>query len=352
MSEIAEERKNLAAINPGEPDERPEDRRSEVEREPSTASTRGEVRKTALWKSVLSATGGFGCERETFYREVVRDPETGYRLDFGMDEPVIFGIAVDRGHRSLMEQRWKGEALNETTATEAAVSVARGRRTKTRWADAEWTTLADRVHLALEKLTGSWANRVNDKGERQPEPEGTPAGPPLEWLDADGLEIIAQQKFGAPDVVGGRGISGQPDYVYRDENGIFLGWADIKALSKAGSYPAKWSGGEAVTYDYLLTTANRGVVPTFHTYLEYRRVAKPYWAIVSAEVAMTAPALARAYFARWERALDFNDPDVLSFSPRSCAKCQFRAPIPQLDFAGCAIGAAVVEIIPLAEDES
>ena len=79
----------------GEPDE--------PSREGSPDAT-SPVRRDAIWKSVLGATGGWGCERATFYREVVRD-DRGYRLSFGADEPIIFGIAVDAAHNHLMGYR-------------------------------------------------------------------------------------------------------------------------------------------------------------------------------------------------------------------------------------------------------
>lgn len=307
-------------------------------------------RSNAIWKSVLTATGGFGCERETYYREVVRD-ERGYRLRMGMGEPVIFGIGVDRAHRSLMEQRWIGEEPSVEQAVQAGMEVARGRLTDHPWTDEEWQLLYDRVHLAAEKLTGEWPNRVTEKGVAKPEPDGTPSGPPIRWLDPPhGVQIEAQVKLFAPDVVGGRGITGQPDYTYRAE-GIFVGWADIKALSKSGSYPAKWTMGEAVAYDYLLTQANGGVLPEWHVYLEYRRVAKPYWALAIAPVADTVVTLARAYFARWQRALDGHDPDALSFRPAACHSCDYRLPIPEFGHDGCPIGASVLAIAPAPDED-
>lgn len=338
---------------PVEPDEK--SRESDVDgvsvSNRTTARTPSATPSGGIWKSVLGATGGFGCERETFYRETVRD-EKGWRLDFGMDEPVIFGIGIDVAHRKLMEDRWAGRDMDLDAAAEAGLSKARGRRTKVRWADTDWATLYDRLHLAVEKLSGAWPNRVDGKGVPQPEPDGTPAGPPISWLDAPaGVTVEAQLKLHAPDVVGGRGITGQPDYCYRDtDTGLFLAWADVKALGKSGSYPAKWAAGEAVTYDYLLTVANGGQLPDWHVYLEYRRVMKPYWAVIVAPVADSVVSLARSYMARWGRALDLNDPDILSFRPQSCAKCEFRLPMPGLGFDGCAIGEAVVGVIPLAED--
>lgn len=337
----------MAANNPAaEPDEE----RGEVDPKPSTLARQIPPGSTAIWKSVLQATGGFGCERETFYREVVRGPD-GFRLDFGMDEPVIFGVAIDRVHRYLFESWLRDEAPDTTGATQRAVEAARGRRTSTQWSAADWTLLADRVKLAAEKLVGEWPNRVTEKGNVLPEPVGTPPGPPVGWLaPPPGIKVDAQIKLLAKEVVGGRGISGQPDYVYR-EGDVFVGWADVKALSKAGSYPAKWLGGEAVAYDYLLANANSGEPAEWHTYLEYRRVMKPYWAVISAPIEPQSVSLARAYFARWGVALDSHNPDSLSFSPRSCARCQYREPMPGLDFAGCPIGAAVMAIAPIVEED-
>lgn len=333
--------------------------------------------KESLWKSVIGATGAaYGCERETFYREVTRDAR-GYRVRFPAGESIIFGLAVDVAHGYLMERRLEhgpadssligfdltGEGVPLTddllyqdaaNAVRRGVSKARGRGTSEPWTEEEWKALASRTGLAVEKALGLWPNRVKESKGRgsgevtylpQPEPDGTPPGPPIAWLDRQGTTTHLQEKLHAPDVVGGRGLTGQPDFIFRRE-GVIVGWLDVKALSKAGSYPAKWAAGEAVAYDYMATVANGGIVPEWHAYLEYRRNAKPYWALVEAPVSPSVVPLAHAYFRRWERALDGNDPDGLSFNPRSCGKCQFREPMPDLAFAGCPIGAAAVDILP------
>jgi hypothetical protein len=149
--------------------------------------------------------------------------------------------------------------------------------------------------------------------------------------------------------VGGRGLSGKPDYVFTVGE-VIIGWADVKALSRAGQYPAKWAAGEAVAYDYLCASESGGVLPEWHAYLEYRRLQKPYWVLVQSPVSPSALALARAYFTRWERALDGNDPDGLSFNPKACAKCDYREPIDGLH-EGCPIGGPALDIAPAAEDD-
>lgn len=318
--------------------------------------------RNAIWKSVLGATGGWGCERETFYREVVRDAR-GYRLNFGMDEPVIFGIAVDVIHGKLMERRLTaGPADDQEAAADdleyavrAGMDAARGRATSAPWSDEDWTMLATRASLAGEKLLGIWPNRTKDqRGEsvELPEPEGTPPGYPIAWLDQpDDTATQPQRKLYAPHVVGGRGISGKPDYVFV-RGGVIVGWVDVKALGRAGVYPAKWAAGEAVAYDHMCTVENGGVLPEWHGYLEYRRLQKPYWALVTDTVSSSSLALADAYFRRWGRALDDGDPDAVSFNPKNCAKCQYRDPIAAVGFAGCAIGVASIEVAPPAEEDA
>ena len=364
----------------GEPDELP----SEAVDQATTVPVRSPAPRDAIWKSVIGATGGYGCERETFYREVVRN-ERGYRLSFGMPEPVIFGVAVDRAHGYLMGRRiadgpadtsllgidlsdeGEGMPLVESVlydlaadAVRAGVATARGRATDHPWEPEEWKLLTDRLGLAVEKLLGLWPNRVKERKARgsdeityvpEPEPEGTPAGPPIGWLDpAPGELVQPQRKIHAPGVVGGRGITGQPDYVVvRDR--VIVGWCDVKALGKSGSYPAKWLGGEAVAYAYLTTVENGGIVPEWQAYLEYRRDTKPYWALIKAPVEPSAIPLANAYFRRWERALDGGDPDSLSFNPKNCAKCQYREAMPRYSHPGCPIGAPAMAIAPAPEDD-
>jgi hypothetical protein len=249
-------------------------------------------------------------------------------------------------------------------AVRHGIEVARGRTTRAPMTDDDWRILTERVGLAAEKLVGLWPNRVKMKAGqrvtdltppediewvRMPEPDGTPPGPPIAWLDQPaGVSIEAQRKMAAPGVVGGRGVSGQPDYVFvRD--GIIIGWVDIKAQGKAGSYPSRWLGGEAVTYDYLCWHDNGGVAPEWHGFMEYRRVQKPYWALIIAPAVPESITLATAYFDRWGTALDGDDPTGLAFSPRSCHDCMFRVPMPELGFAGCPIGPAAVAVAPVTE---
>lgn len=348
----------MAIPAPGEPDE--PKRGDSTDATPPTSTT---PTRDAIWKSVLGATGGYGCERETYYREVVRDAR-GYRLSFGMDEPVIFGIAVDVLHGRLMERRHNVGAPDDPEtarddlawALTSAMEAARGRETSAPWTDDDWSILEQRAGLAGEKLLGLWPNRTVDRrGESipQPEPPGTPAGPPIGWLDPpEGVYIEPQRKLFAPDVVGGRGISGKPDYVFvmsvRDQR-VIVGWVDVKALSRSGVYPAKWTGGEAVAYDYLCAIENGGVLPEWHGYLEYRRVQKPYWALIKAPVEPASIALAGAYFKRWGIALDNHEPDALSFNPKACAKCNYREVIPGMH-GGCSIGIASIEVAPPSGD--
>jgi hypothetical protein len=310
----------------------------------------------AIWKSVIGATGSFGCERETFYRETVRD-EQGWRLRFPATADIVFGVAIDSLHERLTMLHMTAGPTDEDglrewlqDAATRAVGVARGRDLVRPLTDDEWLAFAESVLLAGEKLLGLWPNRVKANGDRIPDPEG--AGPPVTWLDPEpGTVLRSQHRMSAPGVVGGRGISGRPDYaVMSAADGSIVGWADVKALSRAGSYPAKWTAGEAVAYDYMSTYENGGVVPDWHAYIEYRRVAKPYWAMERAPVLPASVRLAEAYFTRWERALDGDDPDALSFNPKACARCEYREPIEGLH-PGCPIGGASLDISP-APDES
>jgi len=321
-----------------------------------------------LWKSVIGATGSpFGCERATFYREVIRDPATGRRLDVPASEAVLFGIAVDAAHALIVGERMQHGPVDMSTvgvdisdegtgepvledmvrdlcerATRHGVERARARPAAEPWTDESTDVFTTRVGLAVEKLLGLWPNRMTEKGNVLPEPEGAPPGPPIGWTDpAPGLYIEGQRRLESPTVVGGRGISGKPDYVYTG-GGVIVGWLDVKALSRPGRYPHKWTAGEAAAYDHMVAVENGGVLPEWHAYLEYVRVQKPYWHMMVAPVSPAAMWLAGAYFARWTRALDGNDPDAMAFQPSACLGCEWREPLPGHD--GCAIGAAVADI--------
>ncbi len=337
-------------------------RRLDAERAVVVPPTGGPV-----WKSLMGATGsGWICERATMYRELVRDPATGYRLDFGMPERVIFGIALDAALREVMEEQLRAPLHAGTigvdqpaqlrlvaaavAATARGAARARGNGTDEPWTDEDWSTLRTRLATAVDKFLGLWPNRVDGKagheddpwGHTADEPDGTPAGPPVTWLPLDGLDM--QVKLTAPDVVGGRGVSGKPDFVWR-RDGVIEGWADLKAGKRGKAFPAAWTESEAVTYDYLVTNENGGQPPLWHAYIEYVRLVKPYWQVKVDDV--RAPAtldLARAYFARWGRALDSGDVEEVSFTPNGCASCSWRDPIPDAGHEGCAIGQSVIRL--------
>jgi len=346
--------------------------------EPRRGASPHPTSKDAVWKSVLGATGGFGCERATLYRETIRDPATGYRMQFGMPERVIFGTAVDAAHEYLMSDRltngpsdvsFLGVDLSEdgtgeplliehleelsTAATRRGVEKARGQRLLERWSPEAWTVFTERVGLAVEKLIGLWPNRVKEGRDGPlPEPEGTPPGPPIGWLDpAPGIMTFAQRRLELPDVVGGRGVVGKPDYIFARGDTI-IAWVDVKAKSKSGSYPQLWRAAEAITYDAMCTYENGGILPEWHGYLEYRRgtgepLAKPYWALVTAPVSTSITDLFDGYSARWANALDVGDPDNVSFNLWSCRDCEWREAIDaggRRVHGGCAIGQAAMDI--------
>lgn len=321
----------------------------------SSKSTRTTTRrkKSALWKSVLGGTGGgFGCELQTLYGETRRMPD-GWRYDAGANEAILFGVGVDRILRYLYERLIAGTAGDSVTEADAAVSkamqVCRGKDTREPWDQDAWDLLRKQLTLAADRLVGNQPNRVKVRtrqGEQYvepaPEPDGR-QGPPLFWLTLDGMEL--QAKLRSPDAVGGRGLSGAPDFLWRDQDGLIVGWVDAKAPGRAKSYPAAWSSSEVVAYDYMCAQENGGQLPDWHGYLEYRRTATPYWALTIQEpVPPETLDLARHYMDRWSTALDDPNPQAVGFNTQACARCEWRDPIPEVEHDGCAVGQAVAAV--------
>ncbi len=349
-----------------------------------------DAKRSGVGKSLMRATAGWGCEREAFYAETVRDT-AGARLRFPMPERVHFGTAVDVAVAELLAvardwyrdvDAWAG--LSRAVGTKAPApppqpdwsgeldgAVELGYRRGV--TDASWdVTITDELRevfrlqltTALEKFLGILPNRVDEKGRPKPDPE-QPTGPPLLWLFTpqrpEGLvyldnepEAIARalgmrfqgiegESIRLPDMVRGEELVGTPDLVILRPDRVAFEWVDVKATGRAYSYPAKWLQAEAVLYDTLLTGLNDGEPPEWHTYLEYRRNAKPYWHLSRARVVATGSlALARALIRRWEDALQVGSPDIVSFEPTMCGRCNWRSPIPAIGFPGCPIGEAKV----------
>lgn len=295
----------------------------------------------SVWKSTLGGSGGNGCEREAFYREMVRD-EDGNRVPFAAGEKMIYGWVIDHVHTLLFLRH---ESHQETSPEEAkalvvrAVEACRSRGEGANFRDEDWSELTGRATIAILRLIGAMPNRPTRGNEHT-----QLHGPPMTWLGHLGDLWVPQFKTRAPAVIGGRSLSGMPDYTLWDGDRI-LAWVDVKALSRAGSYPNKWMSAETVVYDYLVAAHNGGTPPEWHGYLEYRGGANAYWAILTARVSHRGTtALAEAYLTRWAKALERFDPDAVGFNTSLCGGCSWRRPNPQIDFSGCEIGKAVEDI--------
>jgi hypothetical protein len=328
--------------------------------------------RSGVGKSLMRATGGWGCEREAWYGETVRDP-AGKRLRFAMPERVHFGSAIDVAHgylfatvRDIARGEIEAEAVDWGAELTDAIAAGMTKARTGLWdqwpaeeADPEhpelvsWDVFRLRLTTALEKLLGILPNRVDAKG--QPTHDDSKPGPPLMWIEHP-EDVLIQGNEGetlrVERVVGDLPLIGTPDYVRLSDGGEwFEGWVDVKATSRAYIYPAKWAAAEPVLYDMLLTALNAGALPASHAYLEYRRNVKPYWHYTEAEVRPDAIALARGLIARWTLGLASNDPDTLSFSTSGCGECPFREAIPNTDHPGCHIGQAVVGITGVLTDD-
>lgn len=345
-----------------------EDATTGAESPQRTASTSHKA--TSVWKSVLGATGSW-CERATLYRETRRLPN-GYRVDIPPSERISYGTAVDRAHEFLMTRRYKNGPVDmwacqddrgaveaeADAATRAGIEQARSRRTEEPVTDEEWSLMEGSVHLCVEKLLGLYPNRVK-AGKRgvvdEKASEGDPPGPPITWIPVKGSddERISTQGFDGKVLrtaaVGGISIAGKPDYLWVDDQGIVLGWWDIKTGKRGRSFPAQWADAEVVSYDLMCAEVNGGVLPEFHGYMEYHRTVKPFWSINTAEVHPSTITLAHQYMRRWGVALDEPDELSVSFSVSMCGKCEWREPNPRVGHPGCEVGLAVADVAPKEE---
>lgn len=295
----------------------------------------------SVWKSTLGGSGGNGCEREAFYREMIRDGD-GNRVPFAASEKMIYGWVIDHVHTLVF---LRGESGQETTAEDAqgmvakAVESCRSRGEGQSLREEDWAEMRGRATIAILRLIGAMPNRPT-RGNEHTQLEGAPST----WLARLGDLWVPQFKTRVPNAIGARSLSGMPDYTLWDGDRI-LAWIDVKALSRAGSYPNKWMTAETVVYDYIVAAHNGGTPPEWHGYMEYRGGANAYWAIITARVSHRGTtALAEAYLNRWTGALAQYDPDALGFNTSLCGGCAWRKPSPDLGFPGCDIGRAVEEI--------
>lgn len=293
--------------------------------------------RASIGKGLLWATGSFGCEREAWYGETVRD-DRGWRLHHPMPEKVHFGKAIDVLHSAAMKRRLDGQEVEVAPLVDLAYYAGVAEM----WAeeeqddfdrDAAREVFRVKIENAARLLVGEVAG-----------PPAQAEGVPLDWMPLEGLHIqgLNGVSLEVPDVFGGRPLGGTPDYVYVDpETGTMVGWIDVKAVERSHSYPDKWLGAEATVYTYLLTVLNGGEVPGFVGYLEYRRLAKPYWHMTIQRNPQMLAGLAGRYVERWRKAIANGDPDLLAFNPKECADCPYSQPIPEVGFTGCPIGAIV-----------
>lgn len=293
--------------------------------------------RLSIGKGLLWATGSFGCEREAWYGETVRD-ERGWRLRHPMPEKVHFGKAIDVLHAAAMKRRIDGREIE----VDPLVDLAYHAGIAETWAEEEQDDF-DR-DAAREVFRVKLDNAARLLVGEVAGPPAQAEGVPLDWMPLEGVHIqgLNGVSLEVPNVFGDRPLGGTPDYVYVDqESGTMVGWIDVKAVERSHSYPDKWLGAEATIYTYLLTVLNGGQVPGFIGYLEYRRLAKPYWHMTIQRNPIILAGIADRYIRRWRRAIEIGDPEVLSFNPKECADCPYSRPIPEAGFPGCEIGAIV-----------
>ena len=307
--------------------------------------------RATLGKGLLGGTGAFQCERQHWYEETVRMPN-GWRVRRLMPEKVHFGKAVDVAHAQAIKYLLDGATLEDVQGkvpqlTELGYYAGLQEQP---WADKDGqpydVTDEDKAVFftqlgnALMLLTGLAENRV-PKGMPEPMQPVPLLQVPLNGVHVQGMDGVTLE---VPGVFGERALGTTPDYVYTDD-GVLVGWLDVKCTDRAFSYPAKWHTAEAAVYSYALLRLNEGVPPTFAGYQEYRRNAKPYWITTWRQGDVGGLArLAERYVLRWRKALEAGDPDLLQFNTKDCRKCMFREAVPETDHPGCPIGQAVAAI--------
>lgn len=309
--------------------------------------------RMTIGKGLLGHTGGYGCERQGYYEERVRLPN-GWRVRRVMPERVHFGKAVDVAHALFMRRRIEGAELGDLQAAAPGVleMAYYAGLAEQPWADDagnEYTPTDEDKSVFMLQLDNALRLLVGLAENRLPKDQPVPTEPvPVLQVPTQGAHVqgLDGQTLEVPGVFGERALGTTPDYVYTTDEGGLAGWLDVKAVDRAYSYPAQWTKAEAVLYTYALLRLNGGEMPQWAGYHEYRRNAKPYWMLTTTVPDPAWAGLAEWYVRRWQRALEIDDPNALQFSPKSCAKCAFRQPIPEAGFPGCPVGEVVLRMAP------
>lgn len=330
---------------------KPSARSGDTAAQPTTPDKAIDPGRSTLGKSLLNGTGAFGCERQHWYEERVRLPN-GWRVQRLMPEKVHFGKAVDVAHAQAV--RWLVDGAELGDVQERVPRLVEmgyyAGLAEQPWADDKTgepydvtpddrEVFAIQIGNALALLTGLAPNNVPDQYP-QPAEKIPLLQVPLPGIHIQGMD---GQTLQVPGVFNDRALGATPDYVYT-EGGLLTAWLDVKCVDRAYTYPQKWHGAEATIYTYALLRLNEGVAPDWIGYQEYRRNVKPYWIMTQRRQTAQLARLAERYVLRWDKALESDDPDMLQFNTRECAKCVFRQAVPDTTHTGCPIGQAVADI--------
>lgn len=269
--------------------------------------------RVGLSKSLMTGV----CDRKSYYGEKVRD-ERGWRLPFLASESMLFGKAIDVAHGYVV---WHIREGRDYWMQDAVVDGL----TAAKLDEQGWAALPDPDAFVaeVEKAMLKFDKHPNGLDRLMPLIPGiTIQGDDGEsWREGD--------------------IIGTPDY------GLLDGVLDVKT-SKYQS--GQWSYDEGAfirkaempIYAYLYA-ARTGAIPDRLIYQTYVRSGGGFWQWTETAGTAAHVELGRLHAARWRKAIAHDDPDLLAFDTKWCGDCQFARAIPEVGFAGCAVGAAVLE---------
>lgn len=265
------------------------------------------ISKSALTSSAI-------CMRKSYYAEKVRDSE-GRRVPLKMNEPILFGKAVD----AMTLYAVAGQRAGETWTDEEAIDYGISDAQKSSPADINPESFREEMTLAMtgfRPYLEALMLRAGDGGKV--------------WLQGwDGESLRSGDLIGTPDIIVESSRDDEPPTVI-----------DVKT-GKRRKTEADLIGVEMGYYAHLYRAVRGHAGVLRVAYLSWSRTKNPAWYYVEKEVEENQERVAQSQLTALRHALASDTVEAVAFSTTYCASCQYAKPQPTHNFAGCEVGLAI-----------